>query len=322
VIIVGAGIIGLSCAWTLARAGRKVRVFDKGAAAREASWAGAGMLAPGGEFESDSELARMAMRSLALYPAFVDQLREATGVPIDFRRCGAVELGEEAELARVAALRASIGIRSERCAQGWFYPDDALVDPREVTAALLAACRGLGAVVHEHEAVLHVAADGRSVTTGLGRYEDEGVLIAAGAWSSALFEGLPASRPVRGHLIAYRMAPGFLPHIVRSGHTYVMQRSSGLVIVGSSTENAGFDRSLDETILADIRRRAEALVPALRSEEPIERWNGFRPGIAGSGPAIGRFEGTAVLTAFGHYRNGILLAPETARMVGELVLRS
>jgi glycine oxidase len=323
-IIVGAGIIGLSCAWALARAGRRVTVFDKGAAAREASWAGAGMLAPGGEFEADSEAARMAVRSLKMYPGFVEELAEETGIEIDFRRCGAIELGSEEELSRVAALRAALGIQSRPCPHrgqpARFYPGDALVDPRQLTEALILACKPRGVSVREHEAVVRIAENGLFVETAQARYEDdEGVVIAAGAWSSGLYKGLPETRPVRGHLVSWRMAPGFLPSILRGGGTYAMQRSSGVVIAGSSTEEVGFQRAIDEGVVGDIVRRAEALVPELRGVPVFERWNGFRPGVAGEGPVIGRVPGTAVFLAFGHYRNGILLAPETGRILAELL---
>jgi glycine oxidase len=114
------------------------------------------------------------------------------------------------------------------------------------------------------------------------------------------------------------MTPGFLGPIMRHGDTYILQRSSGLLIAGSSTEDVGFDRTLDEDVIADIRRRSELLLPELRNMTPVERWNGLRPGIASEGPMIGRIAGTAVFTAFGHYRNGILLAPETGRIMVEL----
>ena len=326
VIVVGAGIIGLSCAWALARAGRAVRIFDKSAAAGEASWAGAGMLAPGGEFDTDSELARMAIRSLALYPEFVTSLQEETGVSMDLRRCGALEValpGEEDALLRTATARAVLGLESETAQWNGmparFYPGDALVDPRCVTRALMIACRARGVQVHENEPVTRISSGGRTVESSKGRYEDEAVLIAAGAWSSDLYPGLPRAWPVRGHLVSYRLEPGFLNRIVRNNGTYVMQRSSGIVIAGSSKEDAGFDRSLDEAVIGNIIHRAEALVPELRGVTPHERWNGLRPAIAAEAPLIGRFEATNVFTAFGHYRNGILLAPETARMIVETI---
>jgi glycine oxidase len=115
------------------------------------------------------------------------------------------------------------------------------------------------------------------------------------------------------------MRPGFLDSIVRHNGTYLVQRSSGLLIAGTSTEEAGFERELDEAVIADIERRAGELVPELRSAEVTERWNGFRPGIEGEGPMIARVGDGSVFAAIGHYRNGILLAPETARMVADLV---
>jgi glycine oxidase len=323
VIVVGAGIVGLSCGWILAKAGRRVRVFDRTCAASEASWAGAGMLAPGGEFESDSPLSRMALRSLALYPEFVSELTAESGVAIDYRKCGGIELDAiGADGAVRAARQAEAGIRSEPCAfrgkPARFYPDDALVDPRDITRALLVACRARGVAIHENEPVTGVEENGRGVTTANGVYQSDGVVIAAGAWSSGLYPGLRPTRPVRGHLIAYRMPAAFLGSILRHESTYLMQRSSGLLIAGTSTEEVGFDRSLDENVTADIERRAADLVPELRSMTPVERWNGFRPGIAGEGPMIERVGEGSVFAAFGHYRNGILLAPETARMIGDL----
>ncbi len=153
-IVVGAGIIGLSCAWRLAHCRIPVTVFDRGAAGGEASWAGAGMLAPGGEMDEASPLTQMARCGLAMYPAFVESLRQASGVAIDYQRCGAVELAlsvAEAEaLEQRAARQAALGIRSEKASHprgaARFYPDDALVNPRDIIAALRIACVRNGVV--------------------------------------------------------------------------------------------------------------------------------------------------------------------------------
>jgi glycine oxidase len=330
-IIAGAGIVGLTCAWRLARCKIPVTVFDAREAGGEASWAGAGMLAPGGEMDNASPLTEMSLRSLELYPEFVEELRDVSGVSIDFQRCGAVELAldelEAEELERRAARQCAIGIRSEParhadCVAARFYPDDALVNPRDVMAALRMACLHSGVSIHEHEPVIEIFPDGSGVHTPRASYRDDGVLIAAGAWSSDLTAGLPLPRtmPVRGHLISYRAETGMLGTILRHGHTYLLQRDSGCIIAGSSTEHAGFDRTIDEGVVRGIHTTASRLLPALAAMKPLERWNGFRPGIEGGIPAIGRLEGTAIWTAFGHYRNGILLAPETARRIAESVM--
>jgi glycine oxidase len=328
-IVAGAGIIGLTCAWRLARCKIPVTVFDAREAGGEASWAGAGMLAPGGEMEEGSPLAEMALRSLEMYPEFVDALREASGVPIDYQRCGALELArnerEAVDLERRAARQAAMGIRSEPGCHGGsvaarFYPHDALVNPRNVMAALRTACLRSGVSIHEHEPVVEIFSDGSGVRTLRDSYRDDGVLIAAGAWSGQFGLPVPPTTPVRGHLIAYQAKPGMLGTILRHKNTYLLQRDSGSLIAGSSTEWVGFDRTIDQSVVRDIHTRASGLMPQLASMQPVESWNGLRPGIESGVPAVGRIEGTAIWTAFGHYRNGILLAPDTARRIEQLVL--
>ncbi len=306
--------------------------FDAAEVAGEASWAGAGMLAPGGEMAEDTPHAHMAITSLALYPAFVAELVETTGVEIDFRRFGALEIAltdeEAADLDARATAQAKLGIRSDKShtypgtAGARFYPDDAIVDPREVTAALKKGLLALGAKIIERQPVIGILPGGLGVRTEERSYIDDATLLAAGAWSSQLWDGLPESVPVRGHLIAFDAGPGLLEPILRHRQTYLAPRSSGLIIAGTSTERVGFDRELDEDVLADIQRRASALLPGLATLQPVERWNGFRPGIQGDEPLIGRVDGTSLWTAFGHYRNGILLAPETARRIADLVTAS
>jgi glycine oxidase len=212
-----------------------------------------------------------------------------------------------------------LGVRVTQASNYWIYPDDAIVDPRDVTRALIQVCRKLGAELHENEPVLNIAADGLSIQSAAGCYESTGVIIAAAARSSELFKDLPRTMPVRGHLISWRLEPGALPVILRSGHTYLFQRTSGLVIAGSTTEHVGWDDRFDSAAVADIHGRAAALFPRLKNLEPDEKWIGFRPGIEAAGPAIGKVPGTSVWTAFGHYRNGILMAPETARIIAEQI---
>jgi glycine oxidase len=328
-IVAGAGIIGLSCAWRLSQRGVSVTVFDARNAASEASWAGAGMLAPGGEVENSSPLAQIALDSLALYPDFVAELKDISDVSIDYQRRGSVEIAlNEAEaeaLERRAIAQLAIGIHSEShhyegSLSARFFPDDQLVSPRDVTAALRVACLRAGVSIREHEPVVEILNDGAGVRTEHCEYRGDGVLIAAGAWSSSLWRGLPATMPVRGHLIAYRPDRELLGPILRHGQTYLVQRSNGTLIAGSSTECVGFDRTIDERIVNEIHCRASSLFPELGSLGPAERWNGFRPGVEGGMPVVGHIEGTAIWTAFGHYRNGILLAPETARIIAESVL--
>ena len=314
--IAGAGIIGLSIAWRLAQAGYQVRVRDAGAAARQSSWAGAGMLAPAGEFRGESRWTRLAIESLAQYGEFVEELQAATGVAIDYRACGALELarddGEKAALdaprpegiameeislaaARIFAPIATSGIRAAR----WF-PNEAVVDPRTVCDALLAACHALGVEIREHDPVT----------------EPEGpTVIATGAWA-------PGAFPVKGHMLGYWRKKDSLPPIVRHGHHYALQRASGFTIFGSDEQRGVWDPAPEPDRVRELTAAAEALLPRLLSGPPDEVWAGLRPGSPAGEPVVEQVPGKDVWHAFGHYRNGILLAPVTARLVTEAIVSS
>ncbi|MGO4884522.1 MAG: NAD(P)/FAD-dependent oxidoreductase [Bryobacteraceae bacterium] len=332
VVVIGAGIVGASIAWRLAQSGADVTLVDAGALGGEASWAGAGMLAPGGEFVTRSSWAEFALESMKLYPAFVAELESETGLPIDYRRCGAMEFARtESEWQELLARRAAqseIGIRAEAVPGGLFYPDDALVDPRDVTRALRCACERCGVDIREHTRVtaVRLAAQRVDVETGGEVLSGEAAVLSAGAWSGAipvLRDGaridIPATFPVRGHLLGYSLAPQSRGPILRHGHTYVMQRSSGFTIAGTSSEQVGFNRELDLHIVEDIACRAAELCPQLRSAGNPIAWLGFRPATADFNPVIRRLEDTSLWLAYGHYRNGILLAPATAARVAHQI---
>ena len=162
-----------------------------------------------------------------------------------------------------------------------------------------------------------------------GMLSGSAAVLAAGARSGAIpvngADGqiaIPATFPVRGHLLGYTLEPGSVGPILRHGHTYVMHRSSGFTIAGTSSEQVGFNRELDSQIVDDIHARAAELLPRLRSAPKPTAWLGFRPATDDLAPAIGRLGDTCLWLAYGHYRNGILLAPATAaRVAGEMLAR-
>lgn len=313
VLIVGGGLIGSSIAWRLARLGVAVTVADAGNLGGEASSAGAGMLSPGAEAETASGGLELGVESLRLYPDFIRELHEDTGLAIEYRTTGCVMLGDAGELAARKAAHRAAGLYVEDHPEGLFYPEDGLVVPPDLLAALRCAARKRGvSLVQERverlEATRHAA-----------------VVIAAGAWSGAIEVthagepvALPPSIPVKGHLLAFDLEPGRLGPFRRRGPIYVLQRASGLVVAGSNEEHAGFDLSVDRQLCSTLHRQASELMPELAARSPTKMWAGFRPGLQPgaegrrSGPLMRRVEGTNVWLVYGHYRNGILLTPVTA----------
>ena len=321
VAIIGAGLIGASIAWRLLRAGLRVAVVDAGKLGGEASSAGAGMLSPGGEFDKPSLWFDLGVQSMRAYPHFIEDLRCETGLPIDHRVSGCIQVATNEQERRQARNRAEFqrggGIRVELGPEGLFYPDDAIVDPVDMMRALGCACQARGAIILEHHPVREIESDCYAA-----------VVIAAGAWSDQIrvrhhsrLLTVPAATPVKGHLIGYQLEPGSLGPVLRREHTYVLQRANGFTIAGSTEEHVGFDRSIDAVTCDDLHRRAAQLFPVLEKKAPSHRWVGFRPQTAdGTRPYIERVAGTNVWLAYGHYRNGILLTPLTAhRVAGEIV---
>jgi glycine oxidase len=329
-VVIGAGIIGASIAWRLAQRGLRVTLLDAGKVGGEASWAGAGMLAPGGEVTERTHWSDFALHSLRLYPEFIAALEEESGCSIDYQRHGAVEIASSeadwAALLERAEQQKGLGIPSVPgdAAMSLFYPEDAAVDPRDVTRSLLAACRARRVTVEEGLPVTGIHAEPASIAveTRTGQLTARIAVLAAGAWSGAIPftmggtpRRLPGSFPVRGHLIGYHLEPGVCRTILRHRHTYILQRSSGFTIAGTSMETVGFDRTIDRETVCGIVRRAEALLPQLRQAGAPEAWIGFRPRADAHQPQIRRFEDSSLWLAYGHFRNGILLAPATAERI-------
>jgi glycine oxidase len=309
-------LIGTSIAWRLAQRGFDVTVIDAGNLGGEASSAGAGMLAPASEAKRISAWFTLGLESLALYPAFLEELRAESSMDVEYRTCGSMVL--DPGYSATAELHRRFGVRVERRAEGFLYPDEAIVDPVALLRALRHAAQQRG-VRFLIERVAEVESTSAHAT-----------VLAAGAWSNTIsvtHRGeplmLPAASPVKGHLIAFQMQPGFLGPFLRRGHTYMLQRADGLVIVGATEEHVGFDTSVQDAACEQLHRSAVAMAPALAMMEPVRRWMGFRPGPENDdGPVLRRVPETNLWLAYGHYRNGILLTPVTARRLSEEIAAS
>lgn len=345
VVVVGGGIIGTSIAWRLARHCR-VSLFDAGVLGGEASWAGAGMLVPASEYDSACPELTFALDSLKQWPSYVAELESESGARIDFRLCGSVELAAtEAEFEKLrarAAVHRGLGIDCSPVAggevrrmlpgltgnvyAGVLYPKEGQVNPRSVMSVLRRECVRWGVSIRERARITKLSATEKGVAIEVEdgqRIEAWGAVIAAGAWSNQIDANvaLPRCYPVRGHLVGYSLKPGSLPHVLRFHKTYLVQRLTGYTIAGASEENAGFDRAVDDGIVADLSARAHELAGGIVPAAPEDAWVGFRP-ASDSGPFLDRVDGTRAWLAYGHYRNGILLAPKTADAVSSAIVAS
>jgi glycine oxidase len=350
IVIIGGGVIGASIAWRLACDKRSVLLVEASKIGAEASSAAAGMLSPGGEFDDPSML-EFAVRSLSEYAEFARSIEAASGLATEFRGTGAVQIAlsstELESLNARAALQRAAGISSvilnrdelrslvpqacDGAIGAVHYPAEAIVSPPALMASLRAACLARGVTIREDSRVTSIAASNSCVQVSFGETKLSagcGVL-SAGAWSGDIrltVQGephrLPRSYPMKGHLLGFRLAPGSLAATVRHDHTYVLQRADGFTIAGSSTEDVGYDRTVDSRMVSEIAGRAASLVPALESRQPESAWIGFRPASDGPGPYMGRVQSSRLWLAYGHYRNGILLAPATSRQICQEIERA
>jgi glycine oxidase len=340
-IIIGGGLIGMLTARELAVAGMSVTLLDRGAAGREASWAGGGILSPLYPWRYGDAVTRLAHWSQANYEAVCDGLREDSGVDPQWTRSGLLFLdtGERAEAVQWAR-RLGIGLEALDAAAvaecepalaspsaGLWMPQVAQVRNPRLVRALRGSAAFHGGRIEEGVEVTGVATDGSCVVgveTRSGRLSAPRVVVAGGAWSARLLQDLGVSlavEPVRGQMILFAARPGLVRRIVLDGGRYLIPRRDGRVLAGSTLEYVGFDKGTTKAALDELRAVAVALVPAL-ADYPVEhQWAGLRPGSTDGVPFIGpvnSVEGLYVNT--GHFRNGVVLGPASARLLADLML--
>jgi glycine oxidase len=333
VIVIGGGIIGLSLAITLRKRGVAVLVVERGEPGREASHAAGGMLVDCA-LETAPALQSLATASARMYPEFVHELEVESGIKVDLRDYGTLLLPSpdhdeayaqlrlrpdrvrELEPELVAADRAVLHLR-ERC-----------VDPRALLGAAWKTARHRGVDFSSGDPVTAVnLSNGRvtGVTTTKTSFLAPQVVNCAGAWAGQIQAGNRGShrlptRPVKGQMI-YLLMPQrqLLKHVIRAPEAYLIPRSDGRLLVGTTVEEAGFDKRTDPETIQHLFRAAVKLVPKLEGAKLHEDWAGLRPGTPDALPILGATAIPNYFLATGHYRDGILLAPVTAQIMADVV---
>jgi glycine oxidase len=343
VAVLGGGVIGCAVARELARAGMRVALFERGRIGAESSAAAAGMLGVQGETD-DEVMLRLGMESQRLYPELLEALRAESGMVVECWRAGtlcvAFNGAEEAEIETRRDWQQAAGADSEmldprqiqtlepalsrRVRAAALFPLDTRVDNAALTQALAAAAREAGCALHEGEDVKAVIAEqGRiaGITTAKGRVACDSVVNAMGAWAARVRGTTPLPvQPVRGQMAVVQAPRPPFRHAVYSARGYAVARRDGRVLLGSTREAVGFDKRVTAGGIASILRAALELSPSLGALPLVDAWAGLRPGSGDGRPIVGADPAVrGYYVATGHYRNGVLLAPITARLIHALL---
>jgi glycine oxidase len=365
-IVVGAGIVGLSLAIELNKQGLRVLVVEKGEPGREASWAAGGMLADF-PLETPLGLRELATASARMYPEFVRELEDESGLKIDLRSAGTLVLSRvEKGLCPVSAGQGPAttpayalpeplaelepALRAPDAAAPQFtalYVPERCVDPRHLASAAIAAARHRGVDFSSGDQVLAVeVVKGKAtgVRTSKTQFAAGLVVNCAGAWAGQIRVGTGASRarsersrtvqaerssagsfavptrPVKGQMLCVVMPERELVrHVVRTPDVYLIPRSDGRLVIGATQEEAGFDKQTVPETIQRLRQAALNLVPKLAEARVLETWAGLRPGTPDGLPILGATPTSGYFVATGHFRDGILLAPVTARLMSQII---
>jgi glycine oxidase len=346
VLVIGGGVMGCASALALTKKGLRVRVLERSVPGAEASSAAAGIVGAQVEAHADGPMTRLCVASRALYPAWSDEIRAATGIDVGLRRSGvmrvALDDGELRVITEETAWQAGAGLTiealdgsaararepalAEEVRGAIRFPDDARIDPPLLLRGLRIAAELAGARFQSGAYVRRIAAEGgrvRGVSLEDGSELRAGhVVLAAGSWSG-LVEGssLPADavRPARGQIVELTTAMPALRGVIFGPGCYLSPRDDGRLLVGSTLEFVGFRPGVTAGAVRDLLTAAIRLVPRLADASVSRTWSSFRPYTRDELPLLGQTSLGGLVLATGHYRNGILLAPITGAIVAALV---
>jgi glycine oxidase len=331
VIVIGGGIIGLSLSIALRKRGATVLVVERGEPGQEASHAAAGMLADF-PLETPAILQPLATASARMYPEFVHELQDESGMNVDLRDQGTIffpspqQIKERPTLLTDHPLPSPLAELEHALASTnspAIYLKERSVNPRALTAAALKAAKHRAVDISSGSEVTAILLqDGRvaGVSTDRTSYHAAAVVNCAGAWSGQLSPHQFPTRPVKGQMLAVAgESRDLLRHVIRAPEVYLVPRSDGRILIGATIEEAGYDKRVDAVTIQRMLRAAIRLVPALSEARMLEAWAGLRPGTPDSLPILGPTQTSGYFVATGHFRDGILLTPITAHVMARVI---
>lgn len=346
-MVIGAGIVGCAVAYELARRGASVEIVDDRPAGMGATQAAAGVLAPFIEARDGGPLLDLTAGSLELFDGFVQRVSADSGLSIRYQRSGTLDvalhedsyahLAATCDLLTVRGVTAHLldgpGVRSYEpnvtgaAVGGLLIPTHGFVSASDLTRALVAAARTHGAQIIEHGRARRIVQKSGElvVETERGSLSGDAVVLAAGSWSGqVVIDGATQHapvRPIRGQLLQLGWTGAPLGRVIWGERCYVVPWPDRTVLVGATVEDVGFDERTTVTGVQGLIESVCELLPDARRASFATPRVGLRPGTPDQLPLIGP---SAVLPglmyATGHYRNGVLLAPLTARLVADALL--
>ena len=345
-IIAGAGLIGSAIALELARNDLRVALFDSQEPGREASWASAGILSPAPENPAMISMVPIARASLAMYPEFIAQVEELSGIATGYRANGTVEAlfsrHAREELNTIVALQRGLGLNaepisakearelepalSEDMAAAVLRPDEASVDNRLLAKALVEAAKRCGAEIHAGavvEAIWREGSQCRGAVVQGEKISAKYAIVAAGSFSSRIVgtaEYAPV-RPAKGQMLSLRCEAAKIERVLWSERIYLVPRNDGRILCGATVEHVGFDKTVTASGMHKNLDAAFELAPVLAEARVEETWAGLRPDTPDHLPILGPTDIAGLMIATGHFRSGVLLTPVTARLIGEFILQ-
>lgn len=344
VVVVGGGVIGLLSSYHLAEAGLRVALVESaGQVGRESSWAGGGIVSPLYPWRYSAAVTALAHWSQDFYPRFAEQLLGETGVDPEVHVTGlywldlddegealawALRQGRALSTVDIAEVYRQVPVLGEGFKRAIHMPGVANVRNPRLVRALRAALLAMPNVeLREHCPVTgFIRVDGqvRGVMTAVGEVRAQRVVLAAGAWSGDVLGQLGLAlpvEPVKGQMILYKCAEDFLPSMVLAKGRYAIPRRDGHILIGSTLEYAGFDKTPTDNALESLKASAQELLPTLKDAEVVGHWAGLRPGSPEGIPFIGELPTHPGLWLnCGHFRNGLVLAPASCQLLADLML--
>lgn len=326
VLVIGAGVAGLSVALNLQARGQRVVLVERGAAGGESSWAGGGILCPLLPWEYAAPVNDLALRSMHAYPGWIARHEVLAGRDAEFLVSGMSVSGltDAADAMRWCAAHGMLA-EAGPSPDAIRLPGVAQVRNPRLVAVLRAAFLRQGGVLHEQCEARRLLGGtrARALDTTHGTLDFDRLVVASGAWAGPGLPGLPATpniRPIRGQMLLFQLAPGTLDTILYHRGLYLIPRRDGHILVGSTLEDAGFDKTTDSATARRLHSDAAELLPALAAAQPVRHWAGLRPGAPDNLPLIDRHpDFDNVFVNAGHYRYGVTMAPASAELLADLM---